>query len=50
MPGSERQIRIVGPLPGAGLLIALALAPILAMVVLLVFRARSCSPERITDE
>ncbi len=49
LQGSERQIRIVGPLPGAGLLIALVLAPLLAMVVLLVFRARSYSSERITD-
>jgi hypothetical protein len=41
LPGSDRQIRVVGPLPNAGILIAIALAPLLAMVLVLVLRARA---------
>jgi hypothetical protein len=36
----ERQLRIIGPLKGAGALLALALSPLLAMIVVLVLRAR----------
>jgi hypothetical protein len=40
LSGSERRLRIVGTLPNPGLVIALALAPLLAMLVILVLRAR----------
>jgi len=41
LAGSERQIRIVGPSPYTPLLLALALCPLLAMVIALALRARS---------
>jgi hypothetical protein len=38
--GSERQIRVVGRIPSAALLLLLAVAPLLCMAVLLILRAR----------
>lgn len=46
LPGSERQLRIVPRLPNPGLLIAFALAPLLAMLVMLALRARVYAPLR----
>ena len=41
LAGSERQIRIVGKIPTAWLLLLLALAPLLAMAIVLSVRARA---------
>jgi hypothetical protein len=49
LPGSAREIRIVGPYPAVWALLALALSPLLAMIIRLVLRARSYSTERISD-
>jgi hypothetical protein len=50
LSGSQRQVRIVGTLRNLGLVIAFALAPLLAMLVILVLRARfyAAKPERET--
>jgi hypothetical protein len=41
LPGSEREIRVVGRIPAAALLLGLALAPLLAMAVVLIVRSRA---------
>jgi hypothetical protein len=47
LPGSERQIRVVGKAPSAALLIVLALFPLLLMAALLIIRMRAYSTESI---
>jgi hypothetical protein len=39
--GSERQIRVIGPIPTAWVLLALALAPLLVMAIVLAVRSRT---------
>jgi len=46
LPGSERQIRVVKGLPYAGLVLALALLPLVAMAVVLAVRVRKYSSTR----
>ena len=41
LAGSERQIRVVSGAPRAGVILALALSPLLAMAIVLLLRARS---------
>jgi hypothetical protein len=41
LPGGERQLRVIGRLPDPGLLVAIALSPILLLIVVLVIRSRS---------
>ncbi len=47
LPGSERQIRVVGGMPSAALLLLLALCPLLLMALLLGLRARAYTAESI---
>lgn len=43
LPGSERLVRVVGPYRSSGLLVLMALLPLLAMAIILVLRSRSYS-------
>jgi hypothetical protein len=43
LAGSERELRVVGKIPAAWLLLVLALAPLFAGAVVLLVRARACA-------
>ena len=49
LAGSERQIRVVGKIPSAGLLLVFALAPLLVMAIALFWRSRAYTAGRIDD-
>jgi hypothetical protein len=50
LAGSERQIRVVGPIAAAPLLLSLALLPLLAMLVVLALRGRAYAEGRAPEE
>jgi hypothetical protein len=49
LTGSEREIRVVKPYGAAGLLLALTLSPLAAMVIRILVRSRSYSSEKVDD-
>ena len=50
LAGSQREIRVVRPLPSIWLLIVIALSPLAAMAAVLVLRARSYSAEIVRGD